>query len=67
MADRLAALWQPPGEVEVPLWQEPVQGVTRIHPAPSLEPASLDNLLCGALKVQAAGRAGKHFISNACC
>ena len=56
MADRLATLWQGSGEVEVPLWQEPVniQGLKRSPLAPSLDPAALDYLLCNALKVSCA-------------
>ena len=50
MADRLDALWRARSEVEVPLWQEPVQGVTRSHPAPPLDSAGLDALLCPSLK-----------------
>ena len=56
MADRLAALWQISAEVEAPLWQEPVQGLTRSPSMPSMDPAALDYLLCNALKVGRPGR-----------
>ena len=46
----MTCVWRA-GEIDVPLWQEPVQGLGRSYAEPALDAAGLDALLCGALKV----------------